>query len=240
MVEASRDSQRKLSAVAAFRMPSTWNTLRALLTGERKACRDDRELDAILTELEDRGLMGWTKATNRYDLHPIVRGIVWHTLDGQERQGICANLEVYFDALPKVDPDSATRLEDLTPALELFHALIGMDRFEEAWVVFQTRLSKVMHFPTVCTNLLVYKNNRQRAWLYECLSGFHLESGNPGFAAKLLLQQLELLERNSSSRVRVACLDDLPDSLYQSGRLHDAQAAALESLALNREVRYFY
>ena len=64
-------------------MPATWETLRAVLVGRRKQkpCRDDRALDATLTELEDRGLVGWDKAANRYDLHPIVRGVVWQALD---------------------------------------------------------------------------------------------------------------------------------------------------------------
>jgi hypothetical protein len=59
-------------------MPATWETLRAVLVGEgkkltmwemlrtmlvgkdkKKQCRDERALDATLTELEDRGLVGW-------------------------------------------------------------------------------------------------------------------------------------------------------------------------------------
>src|SRR5262249_49387530 len=53
--------RRVLGTVAAFRMPTTWETLRAVLVGKgrRKPCRDDRALDAMLTELEDRGLVGW-------------------------------------------------------------------------------------------------------------------------------------------------------------------------------------
>src|SRR6185436_18139306 len=90
------DEHRKvLYTIAAFRMPATWDTLRALLVEpERglevvptpqsedaqepaevqspKLCPTDHALDLILTELEDRGLVGWDKQSNRYDLHPIV------------------------------------------------------------------------------------------------------------------------------------------------------------------------
>jgi len=66
-----------LDTIAAFRMPTPYETLSALFIGEEKACANARELDAILTELEDRGLVGWDKSANRYDLHPIVRGVVW-------------------------------------------------------------------------------------------------------------------------------------------------------------------
>ena len=32
-------------------------------------------------------------------------------------------------------------LEDLTPGIELFHTLIGLERYEDAFVVFQDHLS---------------------------------------------------------------------------------------------------
>ena len=67
-----------------------------LVGGEKeKPCRDDRALDATLTELEDRGLVGWDKAANRYDLHPIVRGVVWQGLDTRTRQDIYGILHSY-------------------------------------------------------------------------------------------------------------------------------------------------
>ena len=77
-----------LHTIAAFRMPATWETLRAVLVGKekKKLCRDDRALDVTLTELEDRGLVGWDKVANRYDLHPIVRGVVWQALDARARR----------------------------------------------------------------------------------------------------------------------------------------------------------
>jgi hypothetical protein len=57
-------------------MPANYDTLTALLIGEAKPCASEQELDAVLAELEDRGLVGWDKRANRYDLHPIVRGVV--------------------------------------------------------------------------------------------------------------------------------------------------------------------
>src|SRR5205085_5281935 len=65
-------ARQALQVIAAFRMPARYDTLVALLLGEGKACADEHELDKVLTELEDRGLVGWDKRANRYDLHPIV------------------------------------------------------------------------------------------------------------------------------------------------------------------------
>ena len=115
----NENARKLLHTVAAFRMPATWETLRALLVeAERgleaasipddesaekpaeprtpKPCVTDQSLDLILTELEDRGLVGWDKKANRYDLHPIVRGVVWQALDGQSRKGIYAELYLRY------------------------------------------------------------------------------------------------------------------------------------------------
>ncbi len=66
-----------LDHIVAFRMPASYETLSALLIGAGKPCADAGDLDRALTELEDRGLIGWDREANRYDAHPIVRGVVW-------------------------------------------------------------------------------------------------------------------------------------------------------------------
>ena len=130
--------------------------------GKQKPCRDDRALDTTLTELEDRGLVGWDKVANRYDLHPIVRGVVWQALDAGNRRDIYGALHSYFDAAPR--PPAWPRvesLEDLMPGIELFHTLIGLERYEDAFVVFRDHLS----------NATLYRlsANRQRTELLERL-----------------------------------------------------------------------
>ncbi|MGH3913739.1 MAG: hypothetical protein ACRDTC_10065, partial [Pseudonocardiaceae bacterium] len=66
---------RVLHTVAAFRSPTTFPTLVALLVGDDRPCPTQADLDQVLTELEDRGLLGWDRVSNRYDLHPVVRGV---------------------------------------------------------------------------------------------------------------------------------------------------------------------
>jgi hypothetical protein len=48
-------ARQALHVITAFRMPASYDTLSALLIGRRKRqCKNERELDAVLTELEDR------------------------------------------------------------------------------------------------------------------------------------------------------------------------------------------
>jgi len=117
-----------VQTIAAFRMPASYDTLAAVFIGEGKACADERELDEVLTELEDRGLIGWDKRANRYDLHPIVRGVIWSSLSEGTRRGIYTSLHAYFEAVPMIDDyHKVNNLEDLTPAIELYNTLIGLD-----------------------------------------------------------------------------------------------------------------
>src|SRR5205085_5475577 len=80
-------ARKALEIIAAFRMPATYDTLTALLVGKSKIrfelrtgktvtekgklFDEETDLVAALAELEDRGLVGWDKRANRYDLHPI-------------------------------------------------------------------------------------------------------------------------------------------------------------------------
>ncbi|HWT03318.1 MAG TPA: DUF4062 domain-containing protein [Pyrinomonadaceae bacterium] len=134
-------ARQTLHTIAAFRMPAAYETLLALFVGEGKLFVNDNELDATLTELEDRGLLGWDKRANRYDLHPLVRGVVWGGLGDDTRRGVYTDLHVHFEALPQIDNYlKVNSLEDLTPAIELYNTLIGLGRYDDAGGFFYRQL----------------------------------------------------------------------------------------------------
>jgi len=79
----STNIREVLHTLVCLRMPASYATLEALLVGQQdKACHSAEELDRALTELEDRGLIGWDRVANRYDAHPIVRGAVLQSMAG--------------------------------------------------------------------------------------------------------------------------------------------------------------
>ena len=123
--------------IAAFRMPARLRYPRCVVltraAEKQTVSRPNRELDAALTELEDRGLLGWDRRANRYDMHPIVRGVAWNGLDPVAQQGVYAGLHDHFESLPKIDSwQQVESLEDLTPAIELYNTLIGLGRYDDA------------------------------------------------------------------------------------------------------------
>src|SRR5260221_341918 len=137
-------ARKVLHTIAAFRMPAAYDTLVALLVGDDKPCGSENALIVILADLEDRGLLGWDRRANRYDLHPLVRGVTWSGVGDQARQGIYQALSTHFESLPMISRDryrEVNSLEDLTTAIELYNTLIGLGRYDDAETLFYERLS---------------------------------------------------------------------------------------------------
>jgi hypothetical protein len=208
------------------------------------------ELDVCLTTLEDRGLLGWDRRANRYDLHPIVRGVTWNQLDEATREDIYATLHRHFQALPTVEFDAINSLEDLTPAIELYNTLIGLGRHDDALVVYRERL----HAPL----LFRLNANRQRVELVEQLfangvyaapflsrpedQSYALNAlalayqfvGLQGKAVQALLHAIRITRGQGASRGLGDYLINLSDASRLSGGLRSAEASARASLLINR------
>jgi tetratricopeptide (TPR) repeat protein len=247
------DSAKKvLHTVAAFRMPATYDTLVALLIGDDKMLSNENELDVALIELEDRGLLGWDKRGNRYDLHPIVRGVVWTGLSDDMRRDVYESLHEHFEAMPKIeDYQKVESLEDLTPAIELYNTLIGLGRYDDAFVAFQDRLSLAtlyrlsasrqraelleMLFPDGLDQLPRLSNPARQAYTFAVLAqGYHF-SGQPGRAVPLVRRAITITEREGDQKNLSTCLQGLSLALSQAGALSESQRAAFRSLVIDRK-----
>ncbi len=128
----SANVREVLSMIVGFRMPASYATLEALLVGKKKAGRTVKDLDAALTELEDRGLIGWDREANRYDAHPIVRGVVWQLTDAKDQRAVYTALEAHFEPMAVPDEEAVEALADLSPAIERYHTLLGLGRYDDA------------------------------------------------------------------------------------------------------------
>jgi tetratricopeptide (TPR) repeat protein len=125
-----------LQLVAACRTPVEFDTLMSLLVGPDKYFPDDSTLDLALTELEDRGLIGWDRKSNRYDEHPVVRGVIWSRLDHDAKHHIYQRLHEHF-ASRVGGEDEGRVLTDLPPefltvAIEHYNALVGLEQYGNA------------------------------------------------------------------------------------------------------------
>ncbi len=259
------DKARKvLETIAAFRMPASYDTLAALFVGNpdgrdesatrlyTKIFANENELDAALCELEDRGLLGWDKRANRYDLHPIVRGVVWSGLPDDTRNGVFTSLQTHFDAVPKIDDwHSVNSLEDLTPAIELYNTLIGLGRYDDAFKVFQIRLFDAMLYRLCvshyCTELLEMffpdgldqlphlSEQHTQVHTLNALALAYKNIGQQGHAAMLFRRLKGILEHESDEHNLSIVLCNLSGTLRLLGGLREAEAIARRALAITQK-----
>jgi tetratricopeptide (TPR) repeat protein len=243
-------ARKVLHTVSAFRMPTGFDTLAALLVGEDEPCGDEHALDAVLSELEDRGLLGWDRRANRYDLHPIVRGVTWSVLDQNARKSIYTTLHTHFDSLPTVRFDDVSSLEDLTPAIELYSTLIGLGRFDDAYVAFRDRLDQATHFrlsagrqrvellemlfPDGVDEAPRLSDPSRRAYTLNALALAHDLSGQLGRAIRLYRRQNAMQEDLDSQRNVGAGLENLSVALQEAGELRPCEEAARRALRIAR------
>ncbi|MDT5121051.1 MAG: hypothetical protein QOC96_533 [Acidobacteriota bacterium] len=261
-------ARKALEIIAAFRMPATYDTLTALLVGkikiryelrtgktvteEGKLFDGETELVTALTELEDRGLVGWDKRANRYDLHPIVRGVVWSGLGDDARRGVYTSLHAHFEAVPMIDDwHEVKSLEDLTPAIELYNTLIGLGRYDDAGRFFHERLDDAtlyrlsasrqrvelleLLFPAGLEQLPRLNSQAYQAYTLNSLAQGYLFSGQPGRAAALFRRHNTIrLEMKNEGNLSVG-LVNLSDTLRLSGALYESESAARRALVITRE-----
>jgi len=255
-------AKKVLHTIAAFRMPEHYDTLAALLIGKGKPCADERELDEVLTELEDCGLVGWDKRANRYDLHPIVRGVVWCGLSDDARCGVYTNLHAYFEAVPKIgDWEEVSRLEDLTPAIELYNTLIGLGRYEDALHLYQQRLFGPLQFKLSLTNRQVeflkmlftdgiqnepkLPSNSSASHALRYLAESYHRGGQPGLATEFYTRCISYDRAWTKAKSNlhqplfvgeylISHLQMLSDAFQLSGAIHQACLTAFQTLIISR------
>jgi len=250
----TEERHKALDTIAAFRMPTGYDTLAGVLVGDNKACASEPELDEVLNELEDRGLVGWDRRANRYDLHPIVRGVVWNSLGKDTQRGVYTILHAHFEALPMTDHYlNVNSLEDLAPAIELYNTLIELGRFGDAGTVFRERLDSAtlwrlsasrlrielleMLFPDGFDQLPRLSSQSDQAFVLNSLAQGYLYGGRPALAVPLYRRSNTIdSERRRDDQVSIG-LGNLSDTLHLAGALRDSEIAARQGLIMARKQR---
>jgi tetratricopeptide (TPR) repeat protein len=264
--------QALLGRIACFRSPVKYEALKALASSEGRVTRgpdltsDGRdqglaelvppkkieELDVDLRDLVARGLLHHNTKEGRFDLHPIVRRYAYDRLAAPDRAAAHIRLRDYFAAVPK--PDKVTRLEDLTPVIELYHHTVRAGQFDEARTLFRDRLHKTLYYQLgayqLCIDLLRalfpngedhpprLKDESAQAWTLNVLANSYSLSGQPRCATPLFEQQNTIQEMLGSKinlaigLGNVACMAQI-----HIGALRAAEANLRRSIALCREIK---
>jgi tetratricopeptide (TPR) repeat protein len=205
----------------------------------------EQALDRAMSELADRGLLGWDRRANRYDLHPIVRGVVWSGAAESDRQTLAERMSGYFYSIPTIEEQKVEKLDELTAAIELYVSLIRLSRFEQATDTFRQRLDE----PTLRLNAsrhrlellgMLFPNGLEQpgrlsdddqAWALHAIGQAYFYSGEP----RLALRCFRRAFLSANSRKRLPMLESLMEALRQTGELSDSESLTTNELLAQSE-----
>jgi tetratricopeptide (TPR) repeat protein len=201
------DEQKRdlLSCISAFRNPMAYAALTIFNTSQ-----SEPEFDAMLDELMDRGLLLFDQKQRRFHLHPIVRSYAYDRL--ADKAGVHTRLRKYFVATVCVpDEDKVQGLEDLVPAIELYHHTAQAGLYDEAFNLFYHWLARPLHlrldayqveiellrdlFPDGEDRLPRLKKEIDQAWTLGALATAYSPTGQLRRAMSLRKVELEMYER---------------------------------------------
>jgi tetratricopeptide (TPR) repeat protein len=250
----STKDHKVLHTLVGFRMPASYASQEALLVGPGKVCGSAQELDRALTELEDRGLIGWDRAANRYDAHPIVRGVVWQLTDVGDRRAVYAALETHFEPMVTPEWEQVETLADLTPAIERYNTLVGLGRHDDAFSLFLDRLDNATHYRLAANQERiawlerlfpegVVRGPRLSKGLDQCdalvrLGGSYYFTGQPLQAVSLTRRAYDLAETLRHASYCQYLLPHLGDMLREIGALREAVGTLQQAVVMSHESEY--
>jgi tetratricopeptide (TPR) repeat protein len=238
--------------IVGFRMPASYATLEALLVGNYKAFTSESELDLALTELEDRGLIGWDRAANRYDAHPIVRSVVWHLTSSHDQKAVYSALYAHFELMETPNWQRVESLTDLTPAIERYNTLIELGRYDAAFNLFRDRLSDATFyrlaahreriellerfFPGGVDHPSLLTLESSQSYVLNSLAWSYQVSGELGLAGRFYRRAADIDQRNHDEHGRQVGLSNFGQALVDSGCLREAEWAFRVALVVNRKL----
>jgi tetratricopeptide (TPR) repeat protein len=147
-------------------------------------------------------------------------------------------------------------LRTLTPAIERYHTLIGLQRYDDALVLFRDRLNWPTTyrlaaygervpwlerlFPDGVSGVPRLRRAGDIAWVLNALGTSYRISGQPNQAVPLLRKAIEIREQLYEEGNRQIVLVNLSDSLCAIGALFEAEHLLCRALALSRKVKTLF
>jgi tetratricopeptide (TPR) repeat protein len=237
-----------LQVLAECHLPVNIETIRALLVPEPYSAL--AELDSGLGQLQEQGLLAIDQRIDkRYTLPPLVRDAVRDGFTAEDRLRLRDLLRQHFETLPAVDYGKVVCLDDLASAIELYHALIGLHRYDDAFMVFRSRLSDATLFRlnairerVQLLELLIpdgvgavprLSSARDQVWVMNNLAMAVELRGRPGSAAPLFQLAAEISMHAGDYRMQATSLNNLAYCLRLTGSLRASVVSARTALALS-------
>ncbi|MHC4127083.1 MAG: hypothetical protein ACYTE6_01080 [Planctomycetota bacterium] len=215
------------SHLAVFRCPVT----------SAQASGQEGVLKGALGMLIVRGLVTFDARRDRYDLHPVVRQHAYECLPQRDR--VHDRLAGFYAQVRL--PVQLTRIDELQPAVEQYHHLLGAGRYEEAFSLLSGQLATALRDRFADQQILSQllgglfggpdgtqphvANRSDQAWAVSELAKAYSYSGETRRAAALCEANLASFESKSQQESLVVVLGVLAGVQSRLGRLEAAEAS---------------
>lgn len=113
----------------------------ALKDYETQVSAAEEELPNTVRDLENRGLLQYDNQANRYDLHPVVRGVANGRLNHKDKERYGQPAVDYFFSQTRSNYDQVETLEEVSNELLLISTLLQMRRYRRASEAYSYELS---------------------------------------------------------------------------------------------------
>ena len=246
----SPDEQKLLSIIACLRSATGYKTLLAIFVEQSDSPITQSLLDNQLNQLETRSLLHWDKATNKYDLHPIVRRYAYERLTAPDRTAAHTRLRDYFEAVPK--PEKIESLNDLAPVIELYHHMVRAGQFDEARQLYQDRINDLIYYEFGAYELQIellqalfpdgeekppkLKSESAQAQIINDLANVYAFNGEPLRGISLHIRNLEYDKKNNRKKHLTVGLGNIAQKQLSIGKIKEAERNLYWRIDLSREL----
>ncbi len=125
----SEPSRALLSTLALIQEGVDYETLAAF---NPHPPGETQRLAATVRDLLQRGLLQYDDRSERYDLHPVVRGVASGALQGPDKETQGQKVIDFFNSRPHSPYREAQTMEDVASGLHVVRTLIKLERWQQA------------------------------------------------------------------------------------------------------------
>jgi len=105
-----------------------------------------RKLTETIQDLEHRGLLQYDRNTDRYDLHPVVRGVAAGGMKAEDKERYGMRVVDYYSSQPHNPYEDARTMEDVENGLHVVRTLLKLGHYQQAADTYRGALSNALLF----------------------------------------------------------------------------------------------
>ncbi len=180
-----------------------------------------------------------------------MRGVAWNVLNENAKRYVYETLNAHFESITLLaESQEINSVDDLAPLIERYNTLIGLGRYEDAYVLYNDRLQHVMlydlsslrHVKEILEMLFpdgldrlprLRLQNSQSIVLNDLALSFNDQSQK---AVEMMRRCIEIDQRSSNISFLSNDLGNLSSCLWESGAIYESELAIYRALSMAREI----